>query len=231
MTSIRTSVSLVALFLMVGFFPKAGHASLTELETSGQTYEIVEPHFLNDIKERASKADWQKHVNEDIVKKKVEEYEPPDLMQLPTAAEDRSRLVDMTYELDVDIDIPNPDTGQTMRFPKGYRINPLEYTSYSKIIVVINGSDQKQIDWFLSTPYAEDPRTMLLLSEGRYMDIMKGLNRPVYFLQKLVGERLQLEFVPSVAVQNGYLMQVTEFSMEKKPEAIETAGKVGEVVK
>ena len=42
----------------------------------------------------------------------------------------------MTYTTEIDV----PDGKGGILYPKGYTFNPLEYLTYSKTIIVINGS-------------------------------------------------------------------------------------------
>lgn len=169
----------------------------------GRTYEIREKDALQAIEDAAKKVDWQKVFNE----KKMEafkKYQPKDLRRLPRATEDASYMVDMTYTLDIDV----PDGRGGILYPKGYTFNPLEYVKYPGTIVVIDASDEEQVDWFNNSEYARMMQTRLLISDGAHYDAAEAVDRPVFYLREKMADRFKLRAVPSVVKQNGKYMEV-----------------------
>lgn len=181
------------------------------LGTVGTTYPIAEPDALQEIQKKVASVDWGKIVNKDIVTKKVKEFRPQDLKKLPTAQANRKFIVDLTYTLDQDI----PDGKGGVLYPKGYTFNPLDYASLHSVIVVINGNDPVQVDWFMASPYFEDFKTRLILSDGSYYDLTEKFHRPVFYLMEPMAKRFQLQAVPSVVAQKGRYLEVSEIFIPK----------------
>ncbi len=203
--------------LLIGSSPVIEAAGVTkDLGSFGRVYEIAEPDMLEEIRARAAQVDWQKHLDPARMKAQVQDFQPPDLQRLPKATRTQSFLVDPTYVLEMDIPDPRDPSGRSILYPKGFAFNPLDYRPMPSILVILDGSDPEQIAWFESTPYREDLRTKLLLCDGNYFALMERLNRPVYYLIAPHAKRLQLRAVPSVVVQRGQTLEVTEFLVGKE---------------
>ena len=106
-----------------------------DLGTFGAVYPIAEPDSLAELKEKAAKVDWKRHLDREKLTRKVRNYKPSDLKRLPATARDRAFLSDLSYTLDVDI----PDGKGGILYPKGYTFNPLDYIQMRRTIVVIDG--------------------------------------------------------------------------------------------
>lgn len=210
-SSIRKTISLAAFAgLLLTALPAP--ASVHNLGVLGATYSIAERDALEEIQERASAVDWQKTMDRGKAEERIKDYKPRNLSKLPRALEDRTSLVDMTYTLDIDI----PDGKGGILYPKGYTFNPLEHVSFPNTIVVIDGSDEEQVDWFSKSDYADDYRTTFMISDGSYYDLMKKFKRPVYFADDRIVDRFRLRTVPSVIRQKGSYMEVCECGIKKK---------------
>lgn len=183
------------------------HASFARhLGTVGNVYPVVEPDALAEIREAAARVDWEKVIDRQQKLAMIKKFRPRDLHPLPAAKADRSFLVDMTYTLDADM----PDGKGGVLYPKGFTFNPLDYVKLTSLLVVIDAGEPQQIQWFKSSPYAEDYRTRLILSGGDYYDLAQELDRPVFYLVNTVARRLQLAAVPSVIRQQDNMLQVRE---------------------
>lgn len=174
--------------------------------TFGITYRIAEGDALAEIEARARQVDWQKVLD----RKKVRNYQgPPDKRSLPRAKLDRTFLVDMTYTSEIDV----PDGKGGILYPMGYTFNPLDYVSYPKTLVVINGNDPEQLKWLMASEYQQRIDVTLLLSEGFYGAVAKRVNRPVFYADRKIIERFRLKAVPSIIRQQGKMMAVTEVAL------------------
>jgi conjugal transfer pilus assembly protein TraW len=177
-----------------------------DLGSFGRTYPIAERDALREIEERASQVDWNKVLD----RKKVENYQgPPDKAALPRAQKDQVRLVDMTYTSEIDV----PDGKGGILYPKGYTFNPLDYITYPKTIVVLNGKDRQQLSWFKDSEYNGRVDVTLLITEGMSAVVTKKVNRTVSYANISVINRFQLKVVPCVIKQKGRYMEVTEVAV------------------
>lgn len=196
----RTGLTVIALVLCVT------SVQAKELGAFGMTYRIVERDALAEIEERARQVDWHKVLD----KRKVENYQgPTDRVRLPRAKRSRSFPVDMTYTTEIDV----PDGKGGILYPKGYTFNPLDYVTYPKTVVVIDGTDPDQVKWFAASEYDKRIDVTLLLTEGSFGAVSKRISRPLFYADRKIIERLKLQAVPSVVRQKGRVMEVTEVKL------------------
>jgi len=196
-------LSLTALFLVSA--PVSGR----DLGRYGAVYPIVEPDALAEMKKKAARADWGKYLNREKMARKIREYKPKELAKLPAARRERAFLADMSYTLDMDI----PDGKGGILYPKGYTFNPLDYVNLERTLVIINGNDKRQVEWFRNSLWNKDMNAMLLLTDGSYYTLGERLKRPVFYADRLLVTRLRLQAVPSVAVQKGRFIEVREYEV------------------
>lgn len=182
------------------------------LSREGRVYPIAEPDMLEELRAKAATVDWGKVVNKDQQKAKLKAFKPENLVSLPPAKQDRAFLVDMTYTLEFDL----PDGKGGILYPKGYSFNPLDYAPLRGKLVVIDGSDPRQVAWFASSPYRNDLNVKLLLSGGSYYQLIETFQRPVFYYMQPMAIRLQLEAVPSVVEQSGRHLKVTEVGLDNR---------------
>jgi conjugal transfer pilus assembly protein TraW len=179
--------------------------STKNLGVIGTTYSIVEPDIIEEVKAKVDKGKLAKFMAE-----QRQSYQPQDIHALPTAKRDRTFFVDMTYTLDHDIQGEN---GEIM-YQRGLTWNPLDYVSPPELLV-INGEDAKQAEWFEKSPYYKNIKIKLLLSAGYAAPLVKQFDRPVFYLTKTIADRLQLTATPCVITQNGKKMMVQEVKIDE----------------
>jgi len=200
---------LLSFYIFIFFAFPLGAQATTELEPVGAVYPVIEPDIRVEMKAKAAEQ-WELHKKGYL--KEAQQYQPDNLQQLPRAQRDRSFAVDMTYTLERDI---AGDDGKIL-YPKGYRFNPLDYMNFTIGLVVIDGADLDQVNWFKQSPYASNHKMKLLLSGGYAQKLVPELNRPVFYLDKEVAGRFQLAAVPCVVVQRDKHIQVTEFFIREE---------------
>ena len=204
----RKIITFITIILAIGMH---GEALAKDLGKYGATYPITEEDAISQLKKAVAKYDWEKFKIKQ--KEKIKNFKPKDLVDLPVAKEDKVFKVDMTGAIKEDI---IGRDGEVI-YPKGYRYNPMEYVFMRRIIVFINGKDEKQIEWYKKSPYPADMRTMLLITDGSYLDVRKKLNTmTVYYANKEIIERMGIKAVPSVAVQKGTELEVQEYALKKE---------------
>jgi conjugal transfer pilus assembly protein TraW len=204
----RKIITFITIILAIGMH---GETLAKDLGKYGATYPITEEDAISQLKKAIAKYDWEKFKIKQ--KEKIKNFKPKDLVDLPVAKEDKVFKVDMTGAIKEDI------IGRDGKiiYPKGYKYNPMEYVFMRRIIVFINGKDEKQIDWYKKSPYPADMRTMLLITDGSYLDVRKKLNTlTVYYANREIIERMGIKAVPSVAVQKGTELEVQEYALKKE---------------
>ena len=205
-------LALVLLAVLV-----ASSAYARNLGSVGTTYGIAEKDALAEIEERAKGVDWGKAIQ----RKPIEDYDgPEDRVNLPLAVRDKTFPVDLSYTLQMDI----PDGKGGILYPQGYSFNPLDYVTFAKTLVVINGNDPEQVKWYAASEYGSRIDVMLLLTEGRYGRLEKKLNVPLFYADSRIIERFKLAAVPSVVKQEGRVMVVREVAMPRRGRHSKKAG-------
>jgi conjugal transfer pilus assembly protein TraW len=203
----KTVITYVTIILAISLQIEA---LAKDLGTYGATYPIVEGDAISQMKKAIAGYDWGKFKRKQ--REEINNYKPKDLVDLPTVRKDKVFKVDMTGSIKEDI---VGKDGEVI-YPKGYRYNPMEYVFMRRIIVFINGKDEKQIEWYKKSPYPTDMRTMLLITDGSYLNVRKKLKvLTVYYANKEIIERMGIKAVPSVAVQKGTELEVREYALKK----------------
>ena len=178
-----------------------------DLGVVGKVYPIKERDALEEIEERAAKLDWAK----ESAKVKPERYRPQNSRSLPRATKDRSFLVDVTYTLSNDI----PDGNGGILYPEGFTLNPLDYVPWSPM-VVLNGEDKAQVEWFKASEYAKRIDVTLAITEGPFVDLREKLGRKVFYSDQRIVDRFNLVAVPAVISQSGKMILVEEYDVRPK---------------
>jgi len=187
-------------------------AVCADLGDVGATYPIAERDVLAEIEERARAVDWGKAFDPKRMSEKIRNYRPGEMDVLPAAKKDRVFQVDVSWTLDFDI----PDGRGGILYPRGFSFNPLAHVFLPNVLVVIDGGDERQVEWFKASPYAKDHRVMLLLCGGSYTRVMEKLKRPAFYADARIVKRFQLKAVPAVIVQKGTVMEVREYALNDK---------------
>ncbi len=181
-------------------------AAHTRLEPVGKTYPIVEQDIREEFKQKVTGIDIEALLNTH------NRYQPANLHTLPRAASDRVFTVDLTHTLEHDI----KDSQGNLLYPQGFTFNPLHYARLSGGLVVIDGNDPEQVEWFKGSPYFQNQRAILLLSGGYAAEVKQELKRPVYYLTHDIAARLQLKAVPSVVVEQNNTLTIREVRLATK---------------
>jgi len=203
--------SVILISLLVISLSAQANAVIHNLGVFGREYPIAEKDAIEELKSRAAAVDWGQVFSPEKTEKAIKGYKP-ETISLPGVFENQKRLVDISYQLEMDI----PDGKGGILYPRGYVFNPLAYVNFSKTLVIINGDDARQVDWFTGSGHAGKMETLLLITDGSYYDLAQKLNRPVFYATSRIVQRLQLRAVPSVARQSGTYMEIEEIALPHK---------------
>jgi conjugal transfer pilus assembly protein TraW len=203
----RKNIILIIVILINSLPVTVGAKDLGEY---GATYAIIEEDAIRHLKKAIAGFDMEKFKKSQI--EKIRNYKPKDLVDLPVARADSVFKVDMTGTIPDDIVGINGE----IIYPKGYRYNPMEYVFMRRILVFIDGRDEKQIQWYKKSPYTTDMRTMLLITDGSYREVKNKLKTMVYYANRKIIDRMGIKAVPSVAVQNKTELEVREYAIRKE---------------
>lgn len=197
---VSTTLGLCALLISASAW-----ATVTKhLGSVGRTFPVIEPDLIAELRLSSLKTE---KTRQEMVDEMIQNYRPAGLRPLPRATADRTFLVDMHFTLDRDL----TDAGGNVIYPRGYSFNPLNYIVMTGNLIIIDGDDPDQVNWFINSPYSRTRQVKVLLTAGRAADLTERLHRPIFYLTGDIAERLQLAAVPSLIVRKGDKMQVQEF--------------------
>ncbi|WP_270985439.1 chromosome segregation protein ParM [Campylobacter helveticus] len=174
--------------------------------------ELIKEHIAknkDEIEARANKLREQ-------AKENVIHYKPKGLTPLKPALEDRVFYPDLTYTLNEDI----KDTNGRVLYKKGFSFNPANYVKISYALVVIDGTNKKEIEWFKTSGYANTLTHKLLLSNGSFYELNKELKQEVFYLMPQIKDKFKIEKTPSIVIQEGNKIKVSEICLPCKEQNI-----------
>ena len=177
----------ISLGLLAGFLiDPLGAAQAKNLGQAGPVYPIIETSVIKRQKPN------QKH--------RSQSFEP---MSLPTALTEIEQHLDLSYTVPWDI----TDGKGNVIYPEGYRFNPLEHRRF-RTMIVIDGSDEGQVDWADKLEDVADPMTRIVITQGDIAAVSQRFKRRVYRLHPQVAQRFRIENVPTIVQQKGALLAV-----------------------
>lgn len=97
------------------------------------------------------------------------------------------------------------DHNGSLIYPKGTRINPLDFTPLSTDLLFFDGENKRQVLW------AKHQTGMWILANGNPLEIEKQEDRPVYFDQTgYLIDKLGIKALPAKVTQCGKKLTVEE---------------------
>jgi conjugal transfer pilus assembly protein TraW len=134
-------------------------------------------------------------------KRREETYKP---LSLPNSLAERQQYLDLTYTVPRDI----TDAQGKIVYPKGYRYNPLAHRRF-RTMLVIDGSDPRQVDWLDKLDVVADPMTRIVITQGDTGGLSQRFERRVYRLHPQAAKRFRIDSVPTIVQQKGAVLAVT----------------------
>ena len=173
----------------------------------GAVYPIAERDALEEIEERVRGVNWEKKFSA----ASPQAYRPAQPAQLPLAQRERVFLLDPSYRLERDL----RDGDGRVLYPAGYTFNPLDYLPEVPTLVVIDGENPGHLAWLEQLPLlGEEAKALVLLTRGDYEAIGARLGRRVFYIDRLMVERLSLSAIPCVVRRKARYLEVQEIVLE-----------------
>lgn len=206
MLSIKTIIILLFILLLI---PQKSFGVV--IGTWGNVYKIKEKDLLTVIKHRIDNINWKKFRKEQHLKRMIKNYQPYSTeVQLPNAKKTIIFEPNMWYTLKNNI----YDSMHQLIYPKGFRFKITDFIHLPNILVVINGTEKKQIKWFKHSKYFNNIDVMFMITHGNYYKLDKKLLIPVYYYPEQLQKRFQLKAVPSIIWQTKNTLYVKQISLK-----------------
>ena len=177
----------ISLGLLAGFLiGTLGAVQAKNLGQAGQVYPIIETSVIERQKPNQ--------------KQRSQSFNP---ISLPTALTETEQHLNLSYTVPWDI----TDAEGNIIYPEGYRFNPLEHRRF-RTMIVIDGSDESQVDWADKLEGIADPMTRIVITQGEIAAVSQRFKRRVYRLHPQVAQRFRIENVPTIVQQKGAVLAV-----------------------
>ena len=98
--------------------------------------------------------------------------------------------------------------------PLGTIVYPLKYTVLPYQIYLINGGEEKEIEWLKKQDY-KNIQARVWIVNGRLKDLTDDLGIPVYFYSEKIHNRFKAKGTPAIIKQEGEEMIFNYFKIER----------------
>lgn len=179
----------------------------------GQTYEFAERDMIELIYEHIDKNKDEINARldreRDKSKEKIKNFKPKGLKPLEPAMQDNTFYPPLEYTLKNDI------VGADGRviYKKGYTFNPADYVKIHYAMIVIDGTNESEIEWLKKSDYLNSIAYRILLSDGNYYEMMKELKQEIFYLMPEIRTKFQIQKTPSIIKQVGNKIEVKEICL------------------
>ena len=163
----------------------------------GELFEIEEKDLLEHVTSRLKKLEENgelKGIQDGIQKRIMKNIEEPrDIDGIIKTKEAR------VFEFDPTIEVTENLKDQKGRIfaKKGDKYNALNYITYSKTLLFIDGEDEEQIEW-AKLKLLKHKNVKIILVKGKPLKLQERLKRPIYFDQYgIITKRMGIKQAPA----------------------------------
>lgn len=197
--------------LAIIFIWVAVSARAEDLGVIGPVYTIREPSLLDVIlaKLRAAAASGELDKLQQEARAKAQRE-----IEQPVAVSGLARTTHpRRFYYDPSVVVPYPVTDATGKVivALGTTVNPLDTVSLTRPLLFFDAGDAAQLTRAQALLREQQGKLKLILTGGSYLDLMRRLQRPVYFDQGgLLTTKLGIHQVPALVSQDGKLLRIDE---------------------
>jgi len=186
--------------------------SVAEDIVVGKTYQVVEKDSIRELEEKAVSVNWAAVTSP--ARNKLSAYRPADYYPLPHTTEYKKYTVSLVHTVEFDVKDANGD----VIYPKGYQFNPLDYVTLPYEMLFIDGDERNHREW--AKQYIKEHDVIqLFVVNGSVFDLIKELDRKVFYAGHRITDRLKIKSVPSVAYQEGNTLNVENIFLKQNGNA------------
>jgi conjugal transfer pilus assembly protein TraW len=178
----------------------------------GNTYEIKEQSFLDQIQAKLKKLEKSGELAKMQQKMKEKTFEsvnqPKAVKDLTRASVNKEWIYDKSVTLEKDL----ADQNGRVFYKAGTKVNPLDRISMTKTLIFIDGSDEEQVKWALIQN--KKKRVKIILTSGQIIKLMKSKKVRFYFDQNgTLIKKFSINHVPASVEQDGKSLLVKEIAL------------------
>lgn len=210
-TPIKTVLFVSALTIAVGFLAPSEAAEARVRETIGPTYEILEPsiylEFQALLEQKKANGELAKIEKEGRGRAEESMRNPKPVEGMRIAREVRTWVYDPGVMATSDV----RDQSGNIIVAKGTSVSPLDQMSW-RPMVFFDQRDAAQVAMAQRLLKEWGGRGKAVLVGGNWIDLTKAWKQQIYFDQQgLLVKRFGIRAVPATVVQQGRVLQVSEF--------------------
>ena len=143
-----------------------------------------------------------------MVRAKVRRPEP--VLGITKAIKQKEFYYDPTFVLEEEVH----DHDGKIIHPKGTKINPLDKTSFSNVLIFIDGDDVTQVEYALQQYHSLNNKAKIILTSGSPIELQRKNKIWIYFDQAgMLTTKLGIKHVPSIVTQDGLKLKITEVAL------------------
>jgi conjugal transfer pilus assembly protein TraW len=204
-------IACSSMVLLVALLQPGTSVIAEDLGVVGPTYSIVERDALemitSKLKQMEQSGELAKY-QEDYKNKVVSSIEHPrPLTGFKSTETAATHYYDPTIVTQKDI----VDATGKVLYPRGTRVNPLDYLGWNTYLLFVDGRDEKQLEFTKKIVATSDRPVKVVLVAGEPMALMRKWKSSVYFDQggKLI-KRFSIAQVPAIVRQEGKRLRIDE---------------------
>lgn len=211
--------AILSQILMIFVLSQGGGSYATDFGVVGQTFSVAEEPFIEMLKKRLDKVDIEKEKQKIQARAKESIENPPAVLSIKPATENRVFYFDPSYTLDKDAVLP---CGKILH-KAGTKVNPLEHMDLGRRLFFIDNRQDAQVAWLreqLNNPLAKQEQ------KERVEDRVILVGGSVFKLQELLGEehegkvyfdqagelttKFGIKASPAIVAQEGFKLKIEE---------------------
>ena len=202
-----------ALLFAVCLWVYTAPARAEDLGVIGKVYQITERDLIEAMKDRLR----QMEKSGELARKQTEYKNrvisgiehPNPIPGIKTTEVASTHYYDPSMIVDRDIVTAE---GKLM-YPRGTKVNPLDYIGWNTYLLFVDGRDQKQLDSSKRIMDTSDKPVKLVLVAGEPLNLMRKWKKQVYYDQGgILTRRFAITRVPAIVRQEGKMLRVDELS-------------------
>jgi conjugal transfer pilus assembly protein TraW len=210
--STEISKLLLLLILLIVSIALSRYSYAKDFGVVGHSYEIIEQDIIEYIKAKLANQDLEA-LNEEMREKvKARLSRPEPVAGIIDAKENREYYYDPAFILEADI---RDHKGQLIH-AKGTEINPLSRIPLGKVLIFINGDNEKQVEYAFQQYKELQEKAKIILTRGSPLELEKAHNDVwIYFDQfGALTKKLGIKAVPALVKQEGLKLKISEVALK-----------------
>ena len=200
-----------ALLFAVCLWVYTAPARAEDLGVIGKVYQITERDLIEAMKDRLR----QMEKSGELARKQTEYKNrvisgiehPNPIPGIKTTEVASTHYYDPSMIVDRDIVTAE---GKLM-YPRGTKVNPLDYIGWNTYLLFVDGRDQKQLDSSKRIMDTSDKPVKLVLVAGEPLNLMRKWKKQMYYDQGgILTRRFAITQVPAMVRQEGRRLRIDE---------------------